>query len=125
MRFFLWIFFGVFLLSPLFLIPLFLGGTTISLSIYGYHYNGVGFHPFALGGIVLMWSLSLTGYSLLWGKSWGIYLGLLQGTLGILIPISSFLVSLYLGGFHIPGELILFIPWTIHLYKIKGQWLKE
>ena len=95
----------------------------VSLAIYGFSYYGQGFSLYALVLIILFAFLGLTGYSLLWGKKWGIYLGVIQGLIGSTVPVVTTILAFMQGGFGVPLEIILFIPWTIKMFKIKNSWL--
>jgi len=121
-RFFCWIFFLFLIFSPFLLLGLFINAN-VSLAIYGFSYYGQGFSLYALVLIILFAFLGLTGYSLLWGKKWGIYLGVIQGLIGSTVPVVTTILAFMQGGFGVPLEIILFIPWTIKMFKIKNSWL--
>lgn len=124
-RFFCWIFlvfgfFGTFisLLGSIFAV----GG---NMNLYGLYYSGSGLNIYALIFIIMFFVLGLSSYGLLWGKKWGINIGILQGVIGIIMPLITTIWSFKFGVFRAPLELILFIPWVIIMFKIKNQWLSQ
>lgn len=122
LKVFCWIFFVVLIFSLFFGVVLFTGGD-LSLMIYGLAYSGSAINAYAIMLWLFFMLMGLSGYALIWGQKWGIYIGIIQGLIGIFVPIVVLILALLNQSFTIPIELILFIPWTIKLFKIKNKWL--
>ena len=114
-RVYCWFFIAVAILGFLTSLPL--SFTDLSAMLYfGYYLI-----------VIFLWALLafiiITSFGLLRGKRWGIYLGIIQGLIGLLLAAvgifngdnTRIIVSIIIA--------LIFIPWTLAMLKVKNSWL--
>ncbi len=123
-RFFCWVILIVSIFA-FFILPTMITGGNISVTIFGFNHQGTGFDLLALLLLAIILFFGFSSFFLLRGKKWAIYLGIIVGILGILLPIIAMVMQIIFNPEYIPIplELILFIPWTIKLFRVKKAWL--
>jgi hypothetical protein len=97
----------------------------MNISMYGIHYAGYGFNVYVLLMLILCSILALSCFGLLWGKKWGIYLGIVQSIIGIIFPIIAMVVYFDPNNIDVPLGPIISIFLAVKLFKIKTDWLKQ
>ena len=69
--------------------------------------------------------LAYASFALLWGRKDGRQAGLAAGYLGLVICALVSFATFASGGFYIPLEPVLQIPFIWKLHKLKGRWEEE
>jgi uncharacterized membrane protein len=117
-----WIFMLMGVAVPIIAIAATVMGEPASYEIFGLQYRGTPFHPMALLISTIIWSLAVSAYGLLFGKSWGLQACLVTGYMGVAICIGTTVYAITQGSLMLRLELLLQIPYLIKLHKIQSQW---
>ena len=97
-RFFGWIFL-VFLASPIVLIVgIFVG--EMEYGLYGISYYGPALHPLPIAIVMVMTFHGVAAYGLLWGKRWGVDVGIACGLIGAAWSVASMVIAFANGIYH-------------------------
>jgi hypothetical protein len=94
-------------------------GTGFTLAFYGIHYSTD--HVDALTALLLLGLMGAgtAGYGLLWGKGWGIDIGMMTGGAGLVLSIWSLFLN---EGFSLPLEPFLIVPFLVALWNRRAKW---
>ena len=121
-KIFIWLFFFFGLMVP---VGLMFGilGNSLSMSLFGLETN----EPLSLSGILILSIFvlkSCVSYGLWFEKHWGIQLALIDAYISIATCVIIYGVSLiYSSNRPFPLEIIILIPYTIWLDKMKKRWV--
>ncbi|MFV1922243.1 MAG: hypothetical protein ACMZ63_06545 [Methylotenera sp.] len=118
-KFFGWLFIIISVLIPINIILTPFLDLEMSYEIFGLIYVGSGFDLMALVIQLLIIFTGFSAYSLLFGKDWGVNICLINGYLGLVLCITSMILS---GFTMFRLEPIIQIPYLIKLHKIKKDW---
>jgi len=118
-KFFGWLFIIISVLIPINIILTPFLDLEMSYEIFGLVYVGSGFDLMALVIQLLIIFTGFSAYSLLFGKEWGVNICLINGYLGLVLCITSMILS---GFTMFRLEPIIQIPYLIKLHKIKKDW---
>jgi hypothetical protein len=120
-RFFCWISL-VLLLSPISLIVgLFLG--KMQYYLFGIEYYGSPVHPLPIFIVLIMTLHGIAAYGLLWGKRWGVSLGITCSIIGAILSVVGMISAFKAGQTHFELSIILQVLFLIALYNIREKWL--
>jgi hypothetical protein len=118
-----WIFIVMGIAVPILPIVVQILGQPATYEIFGLRHVGSPFHPMALVISVIILSLSVSAYGLLFGKKWGLNACLATGYGGLIICIGTMIYSLAaLHVLTIRLELLAQIPYLLKLHKLRPLW---
>jgi hypothetical protein len=96
-------------------------GLPINVSLLGIQYAGT---VWSLQAILLLLALlanGATAYGLLWGRRWGVLAGLMTGCGDVALCVASVVVQ-GPGGFRLPFEPFLLVPFMVALWRRRAVW---
>jgi len=120
-RFFGWIFL-FFLASPIaFIVGIFVGD--MHYRLFGVSYYGPILHPLPIAIVILMTLHGIAAYGLLWGRRWGVDVGIACGLIGAVGSVLSMVIAFAQGGFRFEFSLIAQSIFLMALVDIRKEWL--
>jgi len=123
-RFFSWCFLLGSVGGPLWLARGLLFRTPVALTLFGFHYDGMGFDVRGLLLAVVFLGLGTAAYGLLWGRSWGLFAGLMAGWGGLALSVASLFIN-DMPGPRIPLEPVLQVPFIVALTRRRAAWAED
>jgi hypothetical protein len=122
-KFFSWFFLLLSAGVPTTLLVSLVTHSPVRFGLFGMHYVGY-LSPQAVLLAVIIAGSGTTAYGLLWGRSWGLFAGVLTGWGGLGLCIASLFLN-DAPGLHIPLEPFLLVPFLVALSNRKAKWREE
>jgi hypothetical protein len=96
-------------------------GREVGISLFGVQYRGPIMNLEAILLLIAFSTCGATAYGLPWGRSWGMFAGLLLATGGLILSLASVFLGPR-GSIRIPLEPALLIPFGLALWKRRTLW---
>lgn len=120
-RFFSWIFL-LFLASPIVLIVgIFV--RDMHYNFYGIPYHGPILHPLPIAIVILMTLHGIAAYGLLWGRRWGVDVGIACGVIDAAGAVAGMVIAFVRRASHYESSLIVLVIFLMTLFDIRKEWL--
>lgn len=120
-RFFSWMFL-LFLVSPIILIVGIIMGY-MELRLFGIRYYGAVLRPLPIFMILIMTFHGFAAYGLLWGKWWGVNVGIACAFIGTTLSVIGMISSFTQGKPQFQFSLILQMLFLIELFNVREKWV--
>ncbi len=123
-RFFSWLFLLGTLGGPIWVLNGLLFHAPVNLLLFGFHYAGYGFDAGGFLLAIMFLFMGTAAYGLPWGRSWGLFLGLMAGVGGLFLALSSLFLA-DTPGLHIPLEPFFQVPFIVALWRRRAAWAEH